>query len=82
LTLFRNIIKLNDWDGGLQSVQDAERAHENQKIRSNLQMLTETAKNKVLRQEMELFGISIGSGSGLTTDRERKHTLFTGTMRG
>jgi NWD NACHT NTPase-like protein/NACHT domain-containing protein len=58
LTLLRDIIKLDDWDGGLQSVQDAERALErdsnvynNQKILSNLQILAEIAKDK----EMELL---------------------------
>ncbi|KAN0075121.1 hypothetical protein V8E54_007732 [Elaphomyces granulatus] len=64
LALLRDIIKLDDWDGGLQGVQRAEKAFEldsnvynNQEIRSNLQELVKMAKDKEvkLRQELVLL---------------------------
>ncbi|KAN0075094.1 hypothetical protein V8E54_007705 [Elaphomyces granulatus] len=64
LALLRDIIKLDDWDGGLQGVQRAEEAFEldsnvynNQEIRSNLQELVKIAKDKEakLRQELVLL---------------------------
>ncbi|KAN0071270.1 WD40-repeat-containing domain protein [Elaphomyces granulatus] len=64
LALLRDIIKLDDWDGGLQGVQRAEKAFEldsnvyiNQETRSNLQELVKIAKDKEvkLRQELVLL---------------------------
>ncbi|KAN0080741.1 hypothetical protein V8E54_003945 [Elaphomyces granulatus] len=56
LALFRDIIKLDGWDGGLQGVQRAEKAFEldsnaynNQEIRSNLQELVKIAKDKEVK---------------------------------
>ena len=58
LTVLRDMIKLDDWDGSLRGVQDAEQAlerdlksYDNQKILSTLQTIAETAKDR----EMELL---------------------------
>ena len=58
LAVLRDVIKLDDWDGSLQGIQGAEKALErdskiynNQKVRSTLQTLAETAKDR----EMELL---------------------------
>ncbi|KAN0075174.1 vegetative incompatibility protein HET-E-1 [Elaphomyces granulatus] len=64
VTLLRDIIKLDNWDGGLQDVQRAEEGFErdsnvyiNQETRSNLQELVKIAKDKEvkLRQELVLL---------------------------
>ena len=53
IILFRDIIKLDDWDGNLKSVQDAENAvrqdsdaYNTLKIRSCLEQLVDTTKNQ------------------------------------
>ncbi|KAN0075631.1 WD40-repeat-containing domain protein [Elaphomyces granulatus] len=64
LALLRDIIKLDNWDGGLQGVERAEKIFEqdlnvyiNQEIGSNLQELVKIAKGKEveLRQELVLL---------------------------
>jgi hypothetical protein len=66
--------------------QRTQKAHErdsnvynNQKIRSNLQMLTETAKNKVLRQEMELLrniNRTLQDQASLQIEKKNIHCLW------
>jgi len=53
IILFQDIIKLDDWDGNLKSVQDAENAvrqdsdaYNTLKIRSCLEQLVDTTKNQ------------------------------------
>ncbi|KAN0072077.1 vegetative incompatibility protein HET-E-1, partial [Elaphomyces granulatus] len=89
LALLRDIIKLDDWDGGLQGVQRAEKAFEldsnvyiNQETRSNLQELVKIAKDKEKESKIclqELYVID--PKAEMKAIEERKDPLFRDSYR-